>query len=90
MLVQKFIINEHDEKGIRCKTGAVPAAVNSIRQLADCVVELQATFSQPIEGKASTTGISQKTCHNSCKIIKLRDKKLEKYSVIFHPLSKAP
>ena len=31
----KFMYHERDEKGIRCKTGAVPAAVNPIRQLTD-------------------------------------------------------
>ena len=35
------MFHEQDEKGIRCKTGAVPAAVNPICTLTDCVVELE-------------------------------------------------
>jgi hypothetical protein len=77
--------------GIRCKTGAVPAAVNPICKLTDCVVELQKPlFPKKGNGKASTNGISQKTCHKFNFKIKLRDKKLEKYQRIFHSLSKAP
>jgi hypothetical protein len=50
--------------GIRCKTGAVPAAVSSIRQVADCFVELRKPlFRSFLNGKASTNGTSQKTCH---------------------------
>lgn len=35
ILVSEFTSSEPDEKGTSCKSGAVPAAVNPIRRLAD-------------------------------------------------------
>jgi hypothetical protein len=76
------------KKGIRCKTGAVPAAVNPNCYYAIVLLNYKSHFSLYIGiGKASTAGISQKTCHNSKKNkFKLRDKKLEKYRPYFSPI----
>lgn len=40
----KFMSHEHDEKGIRCKTGAVPAAVNPNRKKRFVLLNYQPLF----------------------------------------------
>jgi len=91
ILVRNSVANGTDEKGIRCKTGAVPAAVNPIRQLADCFIELQTTDSrgprrEGINKRDEPEDLPEFYCY-----IKLRDKSLRNIQeVFFTGLSKAP
>jgi hypothetical protein len=61
---------EHQE-GIRLKSGAVPAAVNSVYFL-----QLTPLSGLHRDGKAAKNGVSQKTCHSRYNIQSFREKKL--------------
>jgi hypothetical protein len=54
----KVVHLTNDEKGIRCNTGAVPAAVISIK-----AANLQSLYQLRLWEDFSQAGESQKTCH---------------------------
>jgi hypothetical protein len=74
-------INHCNEKGMRFESATVPAAVMPDPALCRMMVfEIPATVPINRDGKASKTGISQKTCHKEPVIQCFREEKRGSFS----------